>query len=269
MKQLNFKVLEIDATIASKLLATNKHNRLLNEVKINTYSNDMINGKWELNGEPLIIDSNGELIDGMHRVSAIIKSNVSCSFVIISGVDPKSRQTIDTGKSRNLSDALKIEGANNTARLSSGIKLYIKLRNGYAARNSTSIQLTNMDSMIEYFNNKSEYDDLVMRGSVFYTKSFKILSPGEFIAFYRYFKLKYTNDIIDSFFNSIVDNNKGVCKLLFVKLLNNKIAKRTMAQSERNALIIKSFLYYVSGKPITLLKYSVDENFPSIFTFKP
>jgi hypothetical protein len=75
--------------------------------------------------------------------------------------------------------------------------------------------------------------------------------------------LKYPNETIDSFFKKI-ENKEGVCGLLFNKLMNEQISKRVMRSGEKQALIIKTFIYHAINKDVKLLKYSVDETFPTI-----
>lgn len=53
---------------------------------IKSYAEDMKNGLWQLNGEPIVFDEDGFLKDGQHRLAAIIMSGVTIRTVVIRGV---------------------------------------------------------------------------------------------------------------------------------------------------------------------------------------
>ena len=69
--------------------------------------------------------------------------------------------------------------------------------------------------------------------------------------------------IVDSFFESIL-NRTGVASLLYDKLLQNTLSRKNISGGERNALIIKAFVYHVNGKTPKLLRISHDEALLSI-----
>ena len=46
----------------------------------------MRNGLWELNGAAIVIDEFGNLIDGQHRLSAVVESGTTQQFVVVRNV---------------------------------------------------------------------------------------------------------------------------------------------------------------------------------------
>lgn len=71
-----------------------------------TYAMAMTNGEWKVNGETIVFDSKGMLIDGHTRLAAVIQSGKSIISVIIRGVDPDAVFTMDQGKSRTQADSM-------------------------------------------------------------------------------------------------------------------------------------------------------------------
>jgi hypothetical protein len=99
----------------------NDSNRPLSKGVSRLYANEMLRGKWECNGEPLIfsVDETGKvhLISGQHRLDGLLLCNklaneewpnaqTELDMVIISGVQHSTADTVDTGRSRNHADVL-------------------------------------------------------------------------------------------------------------------------------------------------------------------
>ena len=76
--------------------------RKINPNRVADYAADMGKGLWVANGEAVIFDDAGRLIDGQHRLSAIIRAGVPVEMLVVRGVEGKSFQTIDQGFSRTL-----------------------------------------------------------------------------------------------------------------------------------------------------------------------
>ena len=100
------RLVRIDGEMATELLQRNTRNRPVSDPVVSRYTKAMKDGDWHLNGEPIIIDENGTLVDGQHRLWAVIYSGVPMEAVIVEGVDPDAFMTIDIGKARTGGDAI-------------------------------------------------------------------------------------------------------------------------------------------------------------------
>lgn len=47
---------------------------LLNRSRVTEYANLMASGKWELNGESIILDENGDVSDGQSQTVSVYES---------------------------------------------------------------------------------------------------------------------------------------------------------------------------------------------------
>lgn len=99
----------ITPKMAKELLTHNIVNRPLNASRAQQYAKDMKNGLWQINGEGVAIDVDGNLKDGQHRLQAIILANIPVQMFVVRGV---SRDTTlyDRGRVRSISDAWIIDG---------------------------------------------------------------------------------------------------------------------------------------------------------------
>lgn len=116
------KVEKINREKAVELLESNSENRKVKNNLVNYLAHQMNSGLWKQNGESIIIDKNGKIKDGQHRLKAIVDSDFSDYFVIAYDVNPDVFETIDTGKVRGLKDILYINGYKNEGSLAGTIQ---------------------------------------------------------------------------------------------------------------------------------------------------
>lgn len=122
------KIERISPTMAKSYLDNNYGNqRSLSESHIVHLAQQMKAGQWECNGEPIIFDDNNNLIDGQHRLHAVIRSGVPILTLVVTEVKQGAFVTINSGKPRSNSDVFSIKGIanyNNIATCVSGVMNY-------------------------------------------------------------------------------------------------------------------------------------------------
>lgn len=96
MTELNPADLGLEITIeiispeeAQSYLNNNAKHRPIKEKKVNEYMGEMREGKWRLNGKTICFDSTGRLLNGQHRLSAVVRSGVPLTTVVVRGLDPE------------------------------------------------------------------------------------------------------------------------------------------------------------------------------------
>lgn len=106
------KISQVTVTprIAKSWLERNTFNRKISVSTVEKFAADMKSGMWVENGESIKFNGDGTLIDGQHRLMAIVKSGETQRLIVIKGLDKKVFSTLDTGKKRNLPDVLSIAG---------------------------------------------------------------------------------------------------------------------------------------------------------------
>lgn len=95
---------------ARQILQAAGENRKLNDRMVSKYAADMIKGLWYVNGEAIKIDTQGRLLDGQHRLWACIRADKPFSTMIVIGLPPESRLTMDQGRKRSMADQLQFRG---------------------------------------------------------------------------------------------------------------------------------------------------------------
>lgn len=105
----------ITPALASEWLRGAARNRNVQDSTVRRYGSDMLAGRWKLNGQGVIFDENGQLVDGRHRLTAIVATGCTIQILVVRGAKPEAFETMDSGRGRTLANTLAIEGRKNTA----------------------------------------------------------------------------------------------------------------------------------------------------------
>jgi hypothetical protein len=96
--------------MAATWLDRNEANRSIRKTAVARLANDMATGYWvETNPQPIIIDPSGAVIDGQHRLSAIVKSGRAVWLFVASNVPRSTQLVIDDHIKRDVADYAKWE----------------------------------------------------------------------------------------------------------------------------------------------------------------
>ncbi len=152
--QITTKVELITPTIAKELLEHNDHNRKLTNRNIDVLVKAIKNDEWQVSGQTIIIDTNGDLADGQHRLEAIVVADVAVFANVCRGVEPKVFTVIDIGKARTGADILSINGVADNAKITTLIKSF----NAYKLQHlRSSPKMSNTEVLREYEANEFMY----------------------------------------------------------------------------------------------------------------
>lgn len=100
----------ITPALAAEWLTKAGPNRRVRPHMVDKYAKDVASGRWRLNGEAIVMSKSGKIIDGQHRLLAIVKAGVPIECFVASGIDDEAFDTIDIGANRTLADILGIQG---------------------------------------------------------------------------------------------------------------------------------------------------------------
>lgn len=98
----------ITPEIAADMLTRNVGNRALRRSTWQAYAADMKAGKWKQTHEAIAVDSAGNLINGQHRLTAIVNTGISQMFWVATyqGNENALSLPIDYGARRTIGDIL-------------------------------------------------------------------------------------------------------------------------------------------------------------------
>lgn len=111
------EVVTLTPALASLLLEKNDANRPISQTNLDRLIRDISAGRWEFNGEAVVVSKDGKLNDGQHRCRAVVESARSVKVVMVFGTTRESRMTLDTGVARTVGHFLKMNGHYDTNHL--------------------------------------------------------------------------------------------------------------------------------------------------------
>ena len=121
--------------------------RPLNENTVAQYATDMKCGNWGVTGQGISFDEEGNLLDGQHRLAAVMRSGVSVQMPVIWDLDThvskqiKTIDVIDIGKKRQVAQQLRIDGFEYYAEIGSAARCLLMLASGNFARSFSPPQV--------------------------------------------------------------------------------------------------------------------------------
>ena len=98
------KIILITPEMAQKCLSKNPLNRRIDPVVVRRYAEEMRTSRWRITHQGICFDENGNLLDGQHRLAAIVKCGIAQWMFVVKGVPRTSCPAIDTGRMRSLSN---------------------------------------------------------------------------------------------------------------------------------------------------------------------
>lgn len=86
------------------------------------YANTMRAGQWVVNTDAIAFDTNNVLINGHHRLRAVIEAKTAVLMMVMRNLQPESILNIDTGVARSAADMLTFKNAANSNILAAVIR---------------------------------------------------------------------------------------------------------------------------------------------------
>ncbi len=91
MSKEHARIVWITPDHAKKLLAGTPQEERHRELQLDSvlkYTEEMRQGKWRFVGKSVVVDSDGKLRNGQHRLSACVLANRAFRTVLVTGVNP-------------------------------------------------------------------------------------------------------------------------------------------------------------------------------------
>lgn len=265
----DLKKVLITPKLAKELLLKNNSNRRVSKEVVTLYANDMREGRWKENTAEFIkIADDGDILDGQHRLLAVIESDCCINFDTAFGVSKSVFDVLDTGKNRSSADIFSIEKIDNFAIISAIVKSYLVVSRSNKAdirKSSKSLRLTNT-IILEEYKKRPEFWQQVASFSIKGYKNFAHILPTSFIGtLYSYF-YDISPEDSRSFINQLCSGDaisNSSISVLRQALLKDKVSQRKMQFHDKFAIIIKTWNAFRLGKNYRIMKFDRNiENMP-------
>lgn len=271
------KVELITPEIARFYLTQNCGNRKVSKYMVNIYSEAMKRGEWMLNGESIKFDVDGNLIDGQHRLYALIEANMSLELLVVRGLQKSAFKTLDVGKKRTVGDCMSIEGIANYNTVAAIVRMYMKMREKEGelvllskvgnpnCLGSLKCELTNTQVLAEYHEHSVEYDEIARFAFKLYS-DMRLLPTsllGAYISFLIIYMGKEKEKVFDFFSQCIVGEKIECSSIGFLHKLLIKRSNKTIIvnYTDLDKYIKKVWNLFIAGKDVKVVYIKKDEKY--------
>lgn len=252
---MHTQIENVTPSLAAAWLERNTSNRPLRISRVEAHVEAMKRGEWKFNGDPIRFAIDGTLLDGQHRLSAVVKSGIAQKFVVINGLPSDVFSTIDIGSNRGASDILALSGMKHTTSMASGARMFMYWkRNGNPATPATRHQATNTQ-ILEFCK-----DNELMHRATSYVCNNKFITKfmSASIGIFIYMAISEKSeslavDFLDAVSAREISTKRDASLLLREKLLEMAGSRNRVSRPYKTAIVMKAFRLWQSGKTPKLL----------------
>ena len=253
----NVKVMSITPEIAEEMLKKNTRNRHVNKQRVLVYAKAMTEGTWALSTDAIGFDTDGVLINGQHRLLAVVKSGVTCQFLVSQGMDKGTVAVIDNGQARNPAHTMQLNGVGNAHNKSALVRRYMLLRDRHRSGNQGRGYL-NVDIYNTYLEDADFFNLILAKTEQCYRHMHLMTysTLGGFMAFLIK-EYNYPVNIVYYFFEAVYELRKSdfeIISKLRQRLVNNLTSQTKMTESLITTLVLRAFNIFVMMKKTKNLK---------------
>lgn len=261
-------VVAVTPALAEEWLASNTVNRRIRIGAVNQYAGDMAAGRWTISDSAICFSPSGELLNGQHRLNAVIQSGATVSMLVMRNVPVESMSNMDAGRKRTAADALDFDGESNPALLAAAAKLALLYSDGRIYRDR-KVQATSTGELREFL---VENPDL--RYSVFSVNTVARsvdLTPTAKVVAHWIFVRSASEDAADEFFE-LLSTRVGLPDGSPILALDSRIRELRKTRTRINHrtelyLLIKAWNYWRAGrsvKSLALTSKASDAQLPAV-----
>ncbi len=257
---------------AQEFLKHNTKNRNLIKTNVTFLANQMKANKWEDTGDTIKFATDGTLLDGQHRLHAIIESKKTYQLYVARGLKSKAFQVIDTGKSRAAKDVLSANGFKNPHLVGSAVSLITVIqKNGVNNSLNSSGKVMNYlrrtnDEVLSYALSEPDINEEILYIKAGY-KQFKFITIPTLAALYHIMARQTSFKAADYFFDKYFAGD-SLAKTDPIYILRAQLMQQNpnakINRREHFAWIITAWNLYRAGEKTTKITYSHAEPIPKI-----
>lgn len=260
-RNVSVSIERIGPALARIYMEANTKNRPLNKRHAQRLRDAMASGDWWMNGETIVFSADGVLLNGQHRLWAIIQSGATVDVMIVRGINKEAFSTMDGVRARSAGDVLAIEDEKNSNAVAGAIAALVSFVDCGGNVNGSTVagRKTTPSLAMRVLHAHPGIRDSVqaMRQSRLFANQFG-------------FMLHYVFGIVckelaDEFADVVANGHADIGRPFMVfreHLIHNP--NRTDLRRSHCAKAIKAFNAERSGDRPKMLRFSPSEEFPAI-----
>lgn len=265
-QQVTVSIDMTDPSAAKSLLGLNTQNRRIRPLHVASIASDYATGNYTFTGSPVVVSNDGVLLDGQHRLLAIIKADVTIPLLIVRGVKAQSQINIDTGQRRKFGDVLTLRGYSDGKNLASLVAHAYRWEKG-EKNPAGSVRPTNAE-LLTFLERHPELATCLYPTQAA-SRKWRIRRTQAALAYWLFDRIDHDENV--EFWKRMVtlhDDSSdpiGALQARFLKEMASPATHSRMTYETEMALIIKAWNAYIRGERIVQLRFRAGGHAPEAF----
>jgi|GEM_PF-1864188 hypothetical protein len=264
--QIRWSTKKIGPDEAKAYLALNRENRKVNLKKVEILANEMNAGKWKSStGETIKISKSGRLLDGQHRLLAVIKAMVTIYLDFAEGLSESIMPVIDSGLKRSIANVFEFKGLKQSRSMASIIQSSNKIKSmiEFKSTSAKSKKVLLPHEALEIVESDLEFWYMVSRQSDNIYRQCDFKTTPSFIGGLYSILIKSHENAAHLFFEQIatginLDSTSPVYHLRRI-LTKDQSSQSKLESSIKYALFIKAWNFFLENKKIKRLSFDINK----------
>ncbi|MFJ1745415.1 hypothetical protein ACIOJD_04115 [Streptomyces sp. NPDC088116] len=269
------RLVQVTPEIAESLLSRAVVNRRLDWGQVDFLADSIIREEWQLTHQGIAIDGpldTGFLLDGQHRLNAIIKAGIPVWLYVFEGLPRTAFPVLDTGKRRSGVDTLSATGEKYLPLLHSTIRHVLLFKNmPDSSWSGTGSRVANGRILAAYNEDSDMYREAVVMGrdiSKHVFASQTAVAVGYFVTTEAAPVMKVDTWIEGLTSGANLEMGDPRLAMLKVPHMKKRGIKRRYSMREQVAMYIKAWNSWVREEKIDNLRFRKTERMPILIEEK-
>ncbi|HEX8385898.1 MAG TPA: KOW motif-containing protein [Rubricoccaceae bacterium] len=225
----------------------------------------MDEGRWHLGTDAIGIDWSGRLVNGQHRLNAVLETCEPQRFLIALGLDPAVFAVLDAGRHRTAADALSISGFVQPTVVAALVRHVAYAQEGRLWSPNRKVEA---DEVLERARRMGDrLPEVVLAGATLCSRSKGLFVPSE-AAFLFWVYGEDDRGPIQAFAEQVstgfgIEQRGQPSATVRDALISNLRAERPLNRFERLALLVRGAEAHLDGRPLTTARAVGASRWPS------
>lgn len=258
------------------MLAANTANRPLSRSTVRAFADAMQRGDWLVTHQGIAFDTNGMLVDGQHRLAAVVEAEMPVEMTVFTEVEPDTFDVLDTGKRRNAADVLAIEGEKSSATLAAMVRtVWLYYNRPDASWTGGGASVTN-HQVVQTLAAHPKLRDYVDLGELISGETGMMKAAAGAAAYLVEQANRGKKAKLARWHDGIIEGaglRRNDPRLVFRRTMFGMARRQAAGQRRRDtrehvALYLKAFNAWAAGETVSQLRFSARESVPPIAKLK-
>jgi len=271
--ELGAQFMKVTPSLAGQWLERNEHNRHMRSDRVERYGNMMEIDSWLPVADAIAFDVKGNLQNGQHRLSAVVRSGKPEIFLVAWNLPVESFKHTDVGLKRTPSDALEVEGFDDPIPMAAAVRLVVLWRRGELERCGSYKAVENYEVLGAAERCYPRIHEDVKHVRRAKTKLETLSIPRAMITFIKFVYEPTYQEKARQFVDQVMTGNnipdlegkkKASARLVLDKWEKvNNTAGMSMDRETKLAYLIQAANWHCTDNPHSRLRYREGDSFPT------